>query len=433
MSKIATDSNSYNKQNDYELLRLEIVSNRGGSPIDLRPQFIELMIYETIFDTKMVGELAILDVLNYSETIPIVGNETIFISYKTKGADKPVDIVGKVFTILGKARTSNEKSEVYKIQFVSEIQYKNHSKRLSCSKKGSIQKIAVDIFQENFGDLTKLNLDQTDSKVFQFIFPYWSPLQSLNWLSHRAFSPGSPLSGTPSCYVFYEDVDGFHFADIMKRATSPVVMNYRQEPANQENQSNINRYLERVQDYNVSSYFDRLLEYRTGMYSGLLMTHDITKKKMEFHEFDYHNSFDATKHLNKNKMIPNTDRSLVDSKVGFMNYMPIQTDKNTGIKDNESPQDYFPNRASILRQFNTIKLSLLVNGNSTLRLLDVIDFEIPKTAYLDGNEKDWEDIYLSGKYLIVSLKHMINREVGYNTTMELAKDSLIKGIPDKFE
>jgi hypothetical protein len=28
---------------------------------------------------------------------------------------------------------------------------------------------------------------------------------------------------------------------------------------------------------------------------------------------------------------------------------------------------------------------------------------------------------------------MINREVGYNTTLELAKDSLIKGIPDAFE
>lgn len=433
MSNIATESNSYNKQNDYELLRLEIVSNRGGSPIDLRPQFIELMIYESIFDTKMVGELAILDVLNYAETVPIVGNETIFISYRTKGADKPVNIIGRVFTILGKSRRSNEKSEVYKIQFVSDIQYRNHLKKISCSKKGSIQKIAVDIFQENFTDLSKFEMDPTDSKVFQFIFPYWSPLQSLSWLAHRAFSPGSPQNGTPSCYFFYEDVDGFHFADITKRATLPIAMTYRHEPSNSANQTNVNRFLEKVQDYNVSSYFDRLLEYRTGMYSGLLMTHDITKKKMEFHEFDYHDSFDNSQHLNKNKMIPTTDRSLVDAKMGFMNYMPIQTDKIDGIKNNESPQDYFPNRASILRQFSTIKLSLLVNGNSTLRLLDVVNFEIPKTAYMDGHEKDWEDIYLSGKYIVVSLKHMINREVGYNTTMELAKDSLIKGIPDRFE
>jgi hypothetical protein len=52
---------------------------------------------------------------------------------------------------------------------------------------------------------------------------------------------------------------------------------------------------------------------------------------------------------------------------------------------------------------------------------------------MDADEKDWEDQYLSGRYLIVSIKHMINREVGYNTSLELAKDSLIKGIPDRYE
>ena len=78
-------------------------------------------------------------------------------------------------------------------------------------------------------------------------------------------------------------------------------------------------------------------------------------------------------------------------------------------------------------------MSLLVNGNSTLRLLDVINFEIPKIGYMQSTEKDWEDIYLGGKYIITSLKHTINRDAGYSTTMELAKDSLIKGIPDSFE
>jgi hypothetical protein len=42
-------------------------------------------------------------------------------------------------------------------------------------------------------------------------------------------------------------------------------------------------------------------------------------------------------------------------------------------------------------------------------------------------------MFLSGKYIITSMKHKINREDGYNTTLELAKDSLIKGIPDAFE
>ena len=433
MPEIPIESNSYNKQNDYEIFKLEIVSNMGGSPVDIMPQFIELVIYETIFDSKMVGELTILDCLNYSENIPIVGNETLIISYKTKGADFPIEIIGKVFTILGKSRTSNEKAEVYKLQFVTVNQYYNNMKKLCCSKSGTIDKIATSIFRENFGETSKFDIDVSDPRTFRFVFPYWSPLYALTWLSQRAISPGSPQLGIPSCYVFYEGVDGFHFVDLMRRSVLPTSMTYRYEPNNPTNQSNVNSYFEKVQDYNVSSYFDRLMEYKTGMYSGTLMTHDITKKKIGYHEFDYHKSFNSSRHINEKGLIPSADKTLVDSKLGFMNYMPIQSDKYEGIKNNDTPKDYYLNRASLLRQFNTIKLSLLVNGNSTLRLLDIVNFEIPKVGYLDVDEKDWEDQYLSGRYLIVSIKHMINREVGYNTSLELAKDSLIKGIPDRYE
>jgi hypothetical protein len=183
----------------------------------------------------------------------------------------------------------------------------------------------------------------------------------------------------------------------------------------------------------VDAYFDRVSEYKRGMYSGYLMTHDITNKKMDYFEYDYHDSFGKVPHLNAQKLISPNDRSLVDAKMGFMNYMPVQTSRFGSGTENDVPQNYLPNRASIINQFNTMKMTLLVNGNSSLRLLDIINFEIPKTAYMSATEKDWEDGYLSGRYMIVSLKHMINREVGYNTTITMAKDSLIRGIPDAYE
>jgi hypothetical protein len=433
MSNNPQTSNSYSKQNDYQLLKLEIMSNRGGQPIDLTPQFVELMIFENVFDTKMIGEVTILDVLNYSEFIPIVGNETIFIQFKTPGADKPIDIVGKVFTVLGKSRRSNEKSETYKFQFVSEVQYENMQRKICCSKKGTMSKIVSDIFTENFKDMNPISIDETNNKAFQFLFPYWSPLYCINWLAQRTFSPGQPNNNTPSCFFFYEDVDGFHFVDLVRRSVRQPVITYRYEPPNPLNSTDVNRYFERVQDYQVDSFFDRMTEYQRGMYSGYLMTHDITKKKMNYFEYDYHDSFDKINHLNEYKLIPSRDKSLTDSKMGFMNYLPVQSGRHDSVKENDFPQNYLPDRASIIRQFSTMRMTLLVNGNSTLRLLDVVNFEIPKTAYMDGSEKDWEDQHLSGNYIVVSLKHMINREVGYNTSIGMAKDSLIKGIPDSYE
>jgi hypothetical protein len=130
MSNTPASTTSYSQQNDYQILKLQIVSNNGGTPVDLLPQFIELMTFETIYDTKMIGELLLLDALNYSEAIPIVGNETVFISFKTPGAADPIEIVGKVFAVLGKSRRSNEKSETYKLQFISETQFENNKAKI---------------------------------------------------------------------------------------------------------------------------------------------------------------------------------------------------------------------------------------------------------------------------------------------------------------
>ena len=76
---------------------------------------------------------------------------------------------------------------------------------------------------------------------------------------------------------------------------------------------------------------------------------------------------------------------------------------------------------------------MTVPGNSSLRLLDVLNFELPKSGYLENAESDWQDKYLSGKYIIVSMKTIINKGSGYNTVVEMSKDSLVEGIPSKFE
>jgi hypothetical protein len=103
------------------------------------------------------------------------------------------------------------------------------------------------------------------------------------------------------------------------------------------------------------------------------------------------------------------------------------------IQDNEKPEKYFLNRNSIQKQFTTMRVSIKVPGNSNLRLLDTLGFEIAKSGYLNQSDTEWQDQYLSGKYIITTLKTVINRTSGYTTTIEMAKDSLVKAIPSKFE
>lgn len=432
MANSVNNVNTYT-DNSYEISRIELQSNAGGDPISLMELFIEIVIYESIFDNKIIGEIVIRDALNYSEGVPIVGNESIHIEYRTKGVDTPpVIIKGKVFAPLGKARTDNEKVEVYKLQFVSDLQFYNRMLRVNTAYDGEISTIAAKIFVDQFKqeNADKLFFNEKTVGKHKFVFPNWTPLFALTWLSERAFSTN------PSCFVFYEDVDGFHFNNILRAITADPLYTYRVEPRNAYNLGDVEGFLTRVQEYSISSYFDRLEEYGGGMYAGALLTHDLTKKEYKTYLHNYGEQFANSAHLNKHPLFPQ-QTSLGDkfnsAALGFRNMVPIQQYKFDNIVDNEKPDRYLLNRKSIQKQFTTMRVTMTVPGNSALRLLDVLNFEIPKVGYIDASDSDWQDQYVSGKYIIVSLKTTINKLTGYKTIVEMAKDSLVSGIPSKYE
>lgn len=426
--------------NGFDLVQLLLTSNSGGKSIDLKPLFRDLVIYETIFDDKMYGEIVISDSLNLSESMPILGNESILIEFKTKSVvDQPIRIVGKTIVPMGKARTGNEKLEVYKLQFISDMQFRSRMTKVTGSYSGRIATasndssgIANKIFSDYFGkaNLSKLKVNETTAGNHKFIIPYWSPVFTMSWLAQRATTP------KPSFYVFYEDVDGFHFKNIIKEVQKAEKLTYRVEPQNGSNLSDVLAFMTRIQDYSVTSYFDRLDEYSSGMYSGTLQTHDITTKKYSTYTSDYLNEiFPESKHLNTYPLFPEgtiMSNLYTESRNGFKNLMPVQQFSDDGVIANYDPETYYLNRKSFEKQFTTMRMTIKVPGNSNLRLLDVLNLQIPKSGYMDESDSNWQDRYLSGRYLIVSLKTEINKG-GYKTTVELSKDSLIMGIPSRYE
>lgn len=432
MASIPASQDSYT-DNSFELTKLELVSNSGGDPIDITNLFIEIAIYESVFDTKIVGEVLFKDALNLSEALPIIGNEMIYIEYKTKGIkNKPVSIVGNVVAPMGKGRADGEKVEIYKIQFVSNTQFANRFRRVATTYSGNIAAMVTQIFKENFvaANSGRLYFNDLPQGNHKFTIPYWSPLFTASWLAERAYA------NKPSCFVFYEDVDGFHFKNLLKAVELDPVMTYNVEPMNGANMGDVNAYLSKVKGYSNTSFFDRLEEQAGGMYAGSLLTHDITTKKYESHVFDYREHFARSSHLNKYPLFPENSKmtkTMMESGVAFRNVVPIQRNKFENIEDNEKPDRYLLDRRSIQKQFRTMRVTISVPGISTLRLLDTVYYRIPKSGYLDEYRTDWEDQYLSGKYIVMSLTTVINKLDGYKTIIEMSKDSLIKGIPDSFE
>jgi hypothetical protein len=111
-------------------------------------------------------------------------------------------------------------------------------------------------------------------------------------------------------------------------------------------------------------------------------------------------------------------------------YAPKSAYKYDNVLDGDLYEGWTLQRQSIMNQYGSNKIMIMVPGNSMLRAGQVINVEIP--ALEPKKDKDWKDPYLSGKYLIANLKHeiIINEQGKYTTTLELIRDSLPESIPD---
>lgn len=419
----------------FEIQKCLLYSNSGGDPIDLIATNVlqELTIIESVYDNKMFGELGLLDTLNLAETVPLVGNERVEIVYKTSGdMFGPIKLRGMVTSILGKSRGSAQSLEVSKLQFVSEVNFINRFMVIERSLNGTISKMASTIFEQYFKDNKDRFFINADTKeTHRFIIPRWTPLFTLEWLAARTFT-----NEETSFFVFYEDVDGHHFRDVLSEFDKEPKYVYRVEPKNFLNLADTFGFMTRVLSYSIPSHFDRLDEFHKGMYGEVIQVHDITTKKLNIHEFDYMDNFNQSsrKTLNPYPLFPVTKTADLYTKVGrsvLKNLIPTQTQRTNQIKDNDQYQRYYLSRKSLNRQLVANQISLEVPGNSSLRLLDVIGFEIPKIGYKQEEQSDYLDPHLSGNYIITSLRHTLNMKQGYTTYVDMSKESLIQPIPSE--
>ena len=88
------DYTSPEQSGDFRLKEISIhsPSNDQAQLLDTPSVFVELDIYEDLFSNVIKGTYTFLDTQGFAETIPIVGDETLIISFLTPGGEgtKPV-------------------------------------------------------------------------------------------------------------------------------------------------------------------------------------------------------------------------------------------------------------------------------------------------------------------------------------------------------
>ena len=454
---MAIDKEILTNPGDVMLEKCEIESITGDrfNIIDI---LSEINIYEDLFSNGVTGDVFIVDSVNLINMAPIIGQEIIRIKFKTPVID-PDPIRELTFHIykISKRMKKNDRTQGYVLHFASPATIRNQLVKVGRTISGQISNEPVlKIIQEDLD--ADVGLIGTTKGAFQFVIPFWSPYKTLNWLARRAIT-GDTTKGGDANFVFYEtindsDSDSLNgmlhnfisigqlmslspqFIGAEKYSFGPL--NRTLDATGKELYPDLHAMYYTINEYEILESMDNMEAINRGMYASRLVSYDMVTKKITNTSFNYFEDF-----TEKTRNIPGKDGSeqnplTVDrpNPAGLIYHdfddANIQRSSEHGASHTQFPKpygdkDWLLQRQSSLQQLKMNRLLCVVPGNSRLRAGNVFDMILPSQTPQSGMGQ--EDEQLSGRYLVMALRHKIQK-ASYFTTMELMKDAFYTPIPE---
>ena len=274
------------------------------------------------------------------------------------------------------------------------------------------------------------------------------PFDAIDQLSKNTISQKFYNAG----YYFYETSRGFNYKSlesmlaVESNTARPAVARFRPKPSNiadGKGNQDIKNEMQIAIDYKIMDQFDQLKNLRNGVYANVLVTHDQFYKTLKTQEFNYEDEYGKMFHTETNKnggreeekgILPKYIRegkTLSELPNGTI-YLASNTSKRHGDIQRPDPNQILQRRLSQRLSFASLKLQLTVNGFTGIQAGDLITYEMPSYEPKTGGEQNDNDVYLSGRYLVTSVRHQINQaNKKHIMVLECQKDSVRRPYPQE--
>ena len=366
--------------------------------------FVQLELFEDLFSNVIKGTFVFQDTQGYPELIPIIGDETLLITYTTpsgegtkvkltKDSSDDLDPLSKseevfksrfkVYDIV--AVETGERHKIYKIFFVSEEYIFSTKMKVSKGYKGKrYSEITKDIMKK----INKNILKDFQKKLFieetvtpqNVMIPNWTPFEAINFCASRSISgeilgkdaesadPTTPPIPVGSLFVFYEKLGtGFFYQSIesmilnQKKQKNVPMYQYVPKSAGGRSENTAVGFFA-VDQYEVKSSFKTLENLGYGMYGSKLIAYDPIRMKYDVVKYDYYDkSNDPTTESHNDQtgstqLQENPTERKDDSQRVFANFMA--TDIGSDKKQNKTisqNSDYIGSNESQIKLATTTK------------------------------------------------------------------------------
>jgi hypothetical protein len=397
--------------------------------MDMKLMLVELSYNEDLFNNTASGYLMITDSMGYIETLNMMGNEYIRMTFgKTSDTENQVDKLFRVYKVDKRKPESNMNTESYCIYFCSEEMLLSEQYKVSKSYHNKA-------ISDNILDILKNYLKVPDAKLnyiaktygtYDFIVPNLRPFDAINWFCTYA-RPSSDRTGCDM--VFYEDKFGFNLISLRALMRQDPYMEYSYDPKNID--QDMQKKVYTVSTYEIMDSFDSLHAINSGIFANRLTSVDPLLRRFKHTDFNYATYVKEETTLNKypitNNYTNRNNHQLVSTpeavyKFSFTNWnqqdSPI-IKKNPGLVERDFfTETYIPYRTAQLQLANYTRVKISVPGDPGITAGMVIVFQL-----LSKNPANKApDAFYSGKYLVTAVRHMITM-TEYKTVLEITKES----------
>ena len=429
---------------EYEIEEIKLFSS-SGNIIPLDGLMMQLTLFENIFSPTMSGQITLLDTNSIVLNLPIIGQEYLSFKIKTaslgsEGTDI-IDYTENIFSVYKiDKRIMADSAEAIVLHFTSPEMMRNNRTRVSKSYTNSIDKIVIDVLQnERYLNSKKDLFIEGTVGVRKMIAPNNQPFTFIQKLASESIS----LEHSSPYFMFYENKDGIHFRSLESLYDQPIIAKYNTgDFVNQGDGGTVVRNVleeySRPLSHQIVQSNDMLSNVKGGLLGSNLITYDIYKKSYNKKSFRYFQNFRDYGRISDN---PIYNTNVIDE---FGNTVDNFTDANIHLhptsKVEENDAQYFtdvatspysPNRiengllhrqAKLLELKKGVSLIVEVHGLTNIAIGQTINFEMQVVGETHGKSK--ADPYYSGKYLITTLRHNFSAVPSRNHTiiMTIVKD-----------
>jgi hypothetical protein len=379
--------------------------DRSTNPkeIDLIKGFVEVDLYESIFEHTMSGSISIIDTFNLQDLLPLYGDEQIDLIFATQGNDgNPISYSGLVYKVSEKHRIS-EHSSGYTIYFMSHPAIQSETSIVQRGYEQTPSTIVRKIFDRINPKEVPLRVVDTTS-VDKYSFGVVKPFQAISVLLKHSASTQQEIG-----YVFYQDNKQFNYVPLERLYKQDPVREYisRNKGIHENIDQRVQQAHSTIQDIRMldeNSYLDRISE---GQHGSTALRYDLYSKSMERYEYNKEKNFDPEKSIGTK---------------AFKKPMEVSCDSKIALRyDNKSPVALSTMQRNVMSkvELDTIRVEIVVFGDSTLRAGVCLLANLP---IWNKDQRSVTDT-LSGKFLISEIHHKLTNDDQYLQTMMLQKNA----------